>query len=429
MRPGRCASDTIPDVGKRNLSLTATGETHRGQGTARGNALRGLVAVVSIALFASCSSSGDELGAGPDSSVAADSGARVNEIQVIGSHNSYHQRPTDPVASGLEGIAPSLFAEIDYGHESLTDQLERFGIRQFELDVVADPNGGLYSRRVGLEVLGEDPESHIPELDEPGFKVLHIQDIDFETSCYLLTQCLTEIHDWSAEHPRHLPVMVMIETKSDTIEAGAEDLGLTLPPDLPPFTVPVPMSEQLFDDLDAEIRSIFDADEMITPDDVRGSSDTLEGAVLTDGWPTIESARGKVLFSLNDTGPTKDMYLAQSPILEGRVMFTTGTPGEPDAAFTRVDDPIAEGAQIKQLVLDGYLVRTRTDVPGEDAVDNDVSRRDAAFESGANYLSTDYYRPDPALSDYVVRFADNAIARCDPVSATERCGADDVGET
>ena len=46
--------------------------------------------------------------------------------------------------------------------------------------------------------------------------------------------------------------------------------------------------------LEDEIRSELEPDDLLTPDDVRGSSATLEEAVTTDGWPTLGATRGKV---------------------------------------------------------------------------------------------------------------------------------------
>ena len=131
------------------------------------------------------------------------------ELQTIGSHNSYHLAPEGAVAAGLELFAPAFAASIDYSHLPLGTQLEEFGIRQIELDVFADPEGGRYANRNLLAIAGEPVESGIPELDVPGFKVLHIQDIDFETTCYTLIVCLQEVEVWSSANPDHVPLMVL----------------------------------------------------------------------------------------------------------------------------------------------------------------------------------------------------------------------------
>lgn len=346
---------------------------------------------------------------------------RINEVQMVGSHNSYKLRPREEVGAALGALVPDLFAEIDYGHLPLGEQLSDHGVRQFEIDVMADPDGGLYSTPAALEVLGISEEPP-PEMLEPGFKVRHIQDVDFETTCVTLVACLGEIRDWSEATPDHLPVMVMVETKQESLAEGAEGLGVELPDLGVEFVDPPDMTAELFEDLEAEILSVFDEDELITPDDVRGDAATLEEAVLEDGWPTLGEARGKVLFSLVDTGASKDVYTADAPSLEGRVLFTSGTPGEPDAAFVRVDDSLTDGADLQRFAEAGYLIRTRTDVPGVHAVENDTTLRDSALASGGHYLSTDYYWPDPEVgTGYEVELPGGAVARCNPVTAPDWC--------
>ena len=116
---------------------------------------------------------------------------------------------------------------------------------------------------------------------------------------------------------------------------------------------PIPIDGPQLDAVDAEIRSVFSEDEMITPDDVRGSHPTLESAVLSGtGWPTLADSQGKVMF-LMDNSSKRDLYRAGRPSLEGRVLFTNATPGSPDAAFVEMNDPIGNTDEIQQLVRDG----------------------------------------------------------------------------
>lgn len=346
---------------------------------------------------------------------------RYNEVQFIGSHNSYKLKPREEVASALGALAPELFLQIDYEHLPLTEQLEDYGVRQFELDVYADPDGGLWAEPAAHTILSIDEEP-LPELLEPGFKVLHTQDMDYATTCLTFVTCLEEIKAWSTANPSHLPVMVMVETKNDSLASGAEGLGIDLTQLGVEFNDPVRMTSDLFDDLETEILSVFDADHLLLPDDIRGDADSLEEVILETGWPVFGELRGKVMFALNDTGQTKDIYTADSPNLAGKVMFTSGTAGDPDAAFTRVDDSITDADKLAELVNAGYLIRTRTDSPGIHAPAGDTMLRDSAFASGAHFLSTDYYREDEALgTGYVVRFDDGAVARCNPVTAPPTC--------
>src|SRR5690606_14637832 len=163
-------------------------------------------------------------------------------------------------------------------------------------------------------------------------------------------------------------------------------------------------------------------------DDVRGDRETLEDAVLLDGWPTVEESRGKVMFALVDTGPSADVYREGAPALEGRLAFTSSTPGEPDAAFVRVDDSLEDGEQLRKWALDGYLIRTRTDVPGVHAPEDDTALRDAALESGAHFLSTDYYVAHEETG-YVVELPGGVVARCNPVTAPPDCDDDRLAES
>jgi hypothetical protein len=183
-----------------------------------------------------------------------------------------------------------------------------------------------------------------------------------------------------------------------------------------------PFTTKTFDELDDEIRSVFPPEEMITPDDVRGIYDTLNEAVLAGNWPTLKSARGKVIF-LMDQRPVGPAYAQGHPSLRGRVLFTNAVPGEPDAAFTELNNGPA--SKIEKLVQEGYLVRARTDESTHEARMNDTRRRDAMIASGAQILSTDYPASEPARweGNYFVALPGNAVARCNPVNRPEGCGA------
>jgi hypothetical protein len=186
--------------------------------------------------------------------------------------------------------------------------------------------------------------------------------------------------------------------------------------------VPEPFTSSVFDALDAEIRSVFPPEELITPDDVRGHYDTLNEAVLAGNWPTLASARGKIIF-LMDQRPVGPIYLAGHPSLRGRVLFTNADPGKPDAAFIeRNDGPVDD---INALVRQGYLIRTRTDEPTNDARTDNTAKRDAMMASGAQMLSTDYPVNEPAIwpGHYVVTLPGDAVARCNPINAPAGCTA------
>ena len=336
----------------------------------------------------------------------------LNQIQVIGSHNSYHAGFAPSERRFLEQAAPKTLRGLDYSHAPLADQLNG-GVRQIEIDVFNDPAGGRFAhpaivQQVAAAHLPPDPDfDPLHEMDKPGFKVMHVQDLDERSTCHTFVVCLTQVRDWSQQHPQHLPLFLLVETKE-----GKPD-SMPHAPDADVFT------PAIFDALDAEIRSVFAPAEMITPDEVRGSAPSLNAAVLGLGWPTLAKARGRVLFLLDQkkAGP---VYAQGHPSLKGRVLFTNAVAGEPDAAF--IEQNNGTRAEIDALVKHGYLVRTRTDEGTEQARTDDRTRLHLALSTGAQMLSTDYPSTEPSRwSPFVVALPDGLIARCNPVNKPATC--------
>jgi hypothetical protein len=340
-----------------------------------------------------------------------DDNVRINEIQVIGTHNSYHAGFAPSEAKLWQQKNPRLFRGLDYRHPSLTTQLNS-GVRQIELDIYADTKGGLYAHPAGPGLVAQaglpaDPDFDPQHLmDKPGFKVMHVQDVDVRSNCQPFTACLAEVRAWSKAHPGHVPVFILVETKQSPLKVAF------------PTTQPEPFTPAVFDALDREIESVFPPAEIITPDNVRGDRPTLEEAVRAGHWPTLAEARGKVVF-LMDQRPVGPIYLEGHPSLKGRILFTNATPGSPDAAFTEQND--GTPAAIDAIVRQGYLVRTRTDSDTEEARTNNTTRRDAAMKSGAQILSTDYPVSETAPSGYNVGFPNGLIARCNPILKPAGC--------
>jgi len=353
-----------------------------------------------LALIGGCSESSNQNLATPAEPVL------MNQLQYLGTHNSYHVQARDELFEILLAFIPDVAPTLEYTHVPLTEQFESQGIRQIELDVFYDPEGGLYSEHQERTLFDEDPASGIDALSEPGFKVLHVQEIDYETTCYTFVSCLTEIKQWSDANPDHLPIMVLVEAKDEEIP---DPLNLG-------FAIPLPIDAAALDAIDAEIRSVFPAEQIILPDDVRGAAVTLEMAVLEAGWPALPAARGKIIFALDNGGHIRDLYIEGHTSLEGRVLFTDSDPGTPEAAFIKQNNPLAEPGFIENRVSEGYLVRTRADADTLQARNNDTTQRDAALASGAHFISTDYPVPNLAFSDYQVSIPGGNIARCNPVN-------------
>ncbi|KAI2623970.1 hypothetical protein GGS26DRAFT_215897 [Hypomontagnella submonticulosa] len=342
------------------------------------------------------------------------SAIRMNQVQVIGTHNSYHR---ESPLEAREAQAELLENVINYyySHTALDLQASYQSVRSFELDIFADPEGGRYASPLVIRNSGTElPPQDV--MNKPGVKILHVSDADVWPTCYTLVECLRVVKNWSQTHPNHVPIPFMMEFKTAETGTGGGD-------------PPVPWNDAaLLDDLDAEIRSVFSPSELITADDLRRGNLTLEKSVLTYGWPDLDSARGRVLFLMdNAPGPIRNAYTAGRPNLEGRVIFTNSQPGYSDCAFQKLNDPrnATNLANIQSQVRAGYWVRTRSDEPLSTILSNDTTyMRESAFASGAQIVSTDF--PSYGMTsrwhvDYAVRFGGGKAVQCNPITAGPDC--------
>jgi hypothetical protein len=349
--------------------------------------------------------------------MAAISGAhaaepRLNQMQVIGTHNSYKMAPHSELLKLLTLTTKRLAESIDYSHRTLPEQFGRLGIRQIELDVFRDPEGGLFAKpssRTTLMNLGRDPgpdPNADGVLDKPGLKVLHVQDVDYATTAPTFRMALTQLRDWSSAAPGHVPILVLVELKDSSVTG------------LP--TRPLPFDAKSIGEVDAEIDVVFPRSAIFAPDDLRGEFESLPDAISKRGWPELKAVRGKVLFALDNEGKLRDLYLEGSVNLSGRRMFVTApTEDHPAAAFFKINDPVRDFDKIRAAVRAGFIVRTRADSDTRQARTDDTAQRDKALASGAQFVSTDYPEPRAEWSPYRVRFADGVIARPNPVSGID----------
>ena len=345
-------------------------------------------------------------------------GVRFNQAQVIGTHNSYHLVAHESLLTLMEKQRPGLAQTLEYSHRPLPEQFSVLGIRQIELDLYADPQGGLYAEPRGNKIaaalgLPTGP-NHDPAglLRRPGFKVLHVQDIDFRSTVLTFVTGLRQIREWSEQHPRHFPVCVLLELKDEAIA--------------PEFTKPVPFGADDLDAVEAEILSVFKKDQILKPDDIRGEFSSLPEALTRRGWPRLNAVRGKVLFALDNGGGVRDLYLKDHPALQGRLMFVSVEESHPAAAWMKVNDPVGGFERIQKLVKAGFIVRTRADGDTIQARTNDTTQRERAFASGAQFISTDYPEPNPAFSAYRVRFDGGIVVRNNPMNGNPALNGKDL---
>ncbi len=375
-----------------------------------------LAVLVALAAAACSSSSGNDsqhkanpspatTGSGPTvTTIPAyrlDDTLRMDQIQVLGSHNSYHGRPYPQVLAALYKSTPGLARTLDYSHEPLPQQFD-IGVRQIELDVWSDPKGGKFAKpsfpiAEGVKI----PDN--PVMLQPGLKVIHQADVDTNSTCLTFVLCIQLVKTWSTSHPSHVPIDVHIEMKDDA------------------------PSTQLFTEIEKEILSVFDRTEIVTPDDVRGNAATLGAAVRDHGWPTLAKTRGKVYFTLDNEGAYRTAYLVGHASLRGRLAFTPSAPGQDDAAYAKLNDPVGDLAKIKAALAAHMIVRTRADADTIEARANNHHDEQVALAGGAQLVSTDYEVPDPKLGNgYTTKIPGGTPARCDPVTGPPGCKPTDV---
>jgi hypothetical protein len=210
------------------------------------------IAAVLALVLAACATNADDVGVSSDE-VETRAPLHLNEIQVKGTHNSYH------VAGLLSHPARR------YTHAPIEEQLEEQGVRSLELDL-----------HVGGDL---------------ALRVYHV-DLDRRTRCATLGECLTQIKAWSDRHPSHVPIFVMLEEKEIEADASA-----------------------YYRELDRTILSIWPRERLVTPALVRGSATTLRDAITTRGWPMLDDARGKIgLFLTAMSGERKTAFRAAEHI-------------------------------------------------------------------------------------------------------------------
>jgi len=293
-------------------------------------------------------------------------GLRVNQLQAMGTHNSYH------VSSGASVI------ELDYTHKPLAEQLDN-GARQFELDINFKQPG--------------DP-----------IAVYHLELLDQGTTCMLLTECLQALRGWSEAHPGHHMLYLMLEFKTN--------YNAVLGPDL-------------MDTLEQEILSVWPREQIVAPDDVQGDAADLSAGLAARGWPTIDASRGKLLIVLHDPGFWRDKYVEAG--LAGHLLFPDafGDLTLPYAAVHTLNDPTADAGKIAAALAAGHLVRTRADSDNVEPLAGDYTRATAALASGATFISTDYPPPKGEV-DFVFSIPEGTPSRCNPVTAPGDCTSAEI---
>ncbi len=290
---------------------------------------------------------------------------RVNQLQALGTHNSYHLESPGNTVPDWHYSLPTLDAQL------------ALGLRQLELDIHYVPG---------------DP-----------LQVFHVITLDEGTTCRVFRDCLRTIGIWSAAHPNHQPIYVQIEPKSG---------------------FPADDAETYFAQVEGEILSVLVRDRIVTPDEVQAGGESLGKTVSTIGWPTLGKTRGRIIFTWDNDDVVRAAYSRNQSSLSGRLLFVDSAPGDAVAAVAILNDPILQAKEIKAALAANMIVRATADNP-QDPDDKNFAGLAAANDGGATWVSTNFPAP---VSDrkYVGELPDASPPRCNPVTAPPQCATDDI---
>lgn len=316
-----------------------------------------------LSLLPACSGT-DQARSGVASLYPRDSELRMNQIQLLATHNSYHvETPGNAIP------------QWHYTHDPLDTQLVAEGVRGLELDT---------------------------HYDDGAMNVYHVQGVDYVSVCSTLADCLAIVKTWSDAHPSHHPLFIQIEPKETSLNMTVDFAAYA-------------------DAMDATILSVWPRDRIIAPADIQGSAATLRDAVTSTGWPTLGETRGKVLFYINERLDFHTAYTRGGSDISGRIAFPESHADEPISAILIPNDPT--DTSIAGKVQQGFIARVMVD---EVPINTDYeARRDAGLASGAQILSTDYpVSGDTGVPAFAV--PDGTPSRCNVVNAPTDCTSHDV---
>ncbi|HVU87385.1 MAG TPA: Ca2+-dependent phosphoinositide-specific phospholipase C [Pirellulales bacterium] len=305
-------------------------------------------------------------------------GLRLNQIQVVGTHNSYHLRPPAGILKAAIAVRKDA-KDWDYSRQPLDQQLDQ-GVRNFELDLNLS--------------------------SEKGWQVMHVPGFDGGTTVPTFRDALETISRWSKAHPRHVPISLLMELKEEGFQLNKS------------YRRPTPADVM---QLDEQLRAVFPGPRLLSPDDVRGQHKTLWEAVHAGKWPTLADAAGKVFAILHENGANRAGYLEGHPALEGRAMFVESDLEQPHSAVLIRNNP--NDPAIDDLARAGYLIRTRVDSQGNIR----AAGREQALRGGAHILTTDYPHGE-IEADRAFGFPRLAPARVNPVTGPTAARGNELSE-
>ena len=284
---------------------------------------------------------------------AIEDGIKLNEIAILGTHNSYQTLATSETRF-LMGIIDAITLKklglntFDFEMDTLTEQLE-MGVRNVEIDI---------------ETLDKDNKIE--------FKVTHNSLIDNASSAYDFEKALKEIKMWSDNNPNHIPVIIIVEPKSFVIEInGMKKFSLDYAKEL---------EKVIVNEL---------GNSLLTPKDMLRDYASFKEMRENDDWLSLKEAQGKIIVLLHDCDVTES-YIALDESIKTQKMFPMlryDDRNESYTSFILENDPWNADSR-KSESLDKYnlIIRTRADkYPNYSA-----ERYEVTENCGSQIITTDF---------------------------------------
>lgn len=298
--------------------------------------------------------------AGFDLEKAIEDGVKLNEIAVLGTHNSYQRLATKETRFAMNLIDTITFKKFglntfDFEMDTLTEQLE-MGVRNVEIDI---------------ETLDKDDKIEI--------KVTHNSLIDNASSAYDFTKALQEIKMWSDNNPEHIPVIIIVEPKSFVIEInGMKKFSL-----------------EYAQELDKIVADTL-GDSLLTPEDMLRDYSSFKEMRENDDWISLKEARGKILVLLHDCDVTES-YIALDETIRTQKMFPMLRYDDRNESYTSFilenDAFRANDRKSENIDESNLIVRTRADVYPEYSDE----RYEVIETCGSQIITTDF--PERAVGN------------------------------
>ncbi len=298
---------------------------------------------------------------------AIEDGVKLNEIAILGTHNSYQRLATKETRFAMNLIDTITFKKFglntfDFEMDTLTEQLE-MGIRNVEIDI---------------ETLDKDEKIE--------FKVTHNSLIDNASSAYDFTKALQEIKLWSDNNPNHIPVIIIVEPKSFVIEInGMKKFSL-----------------EYAQELEKVLVETF-GESLLTPKDMLRGYNSFKEMRENDDWISLKEAQGKILVLLHDCDVTES-YIALDETIKTQKMFPMLRYDDRNESYTSfiLENDAWRASERKAENIDesNLIVRTRADVYPEYS-----DERYAVIEDcGSQIITTDFPEKVNSNADHFYSF-------------------------